>query len=378
MTRSNDIPPTPAPSGSAKSSARNVGLDLLRFVAIALVLGGHVVIPKEVRSPVFEAWNRGGWIGVDLFFVLSGFLVSGLLFKEHLRHGTIDVGRFLVRRGFKIYPAFWVMTLVTLAVYAVQNASLPARKLVGDVFFLQNYIGGLWNHTWSLAVEEHFYLAIAAWFFVLSRRKGADGKRFASVPYVIAGIAVVCLTLRIMTGLWLPKYSNPTHLFPTHLRADSLAFGVLLSYFVHYQSLGERLRRVPTLLFVVVGVILMLPAFRFPLAKTPWMSVYGVLLLYLGSGALVIAALRLHDTKLPLVRSMAAIGAVSYSIYLWHLMVNFWIAPTLLALLSIKSFHAYVALYFVLSLLLGFLGHRLIEAPALRFRDRWFGSRSAV
>jgi peptidoglycan/LPS O-acetylase OafA/YrhL len=80
MTRSNDIPPTPAPSGSAKSSARNVGLDLLRFVAIALVLGGHVVIPKEVRSPVFEAWNRGGWIGVDLFFVLSGFLVSGLLF----------------------------------------------------------------------------------------------------------------------------------------------------------------------------------------------------------------------------------------------------------------------------------------------------------
>jgi peptidoglycan/LPS O-acetylase OafA/YrhL len=288
------------------------------------------------------------------------------------------VGRFLVRRGFKIYPAFWVMTLVTLAVYAVQNASLPARKLVGDVFFLQNYIGGLWNHTWSLAVEEHFYLAIAAWFFVLSRRKGADGKRFASVPYVIAGIAVVCLTLRIMTGLWLPKYSNPTHLFPTHLRADSLAFGVLLSYFVHYQSLGERLRRVPTLLFVVVGVILMLPAFRFPLAKTPWMSVYGVLLLYLGSGALVIAALRLHDTKLPLVRSMAAIGAVSYSIYLWHLMVNFWIAPTLLALLSIKSFHAYVALYFVLSLLLGFLGHRLIEAPALRFRDRWFGSRSAV
>src|SRR5262245_19628234 len=86
-------------------------LDILRGVAILLVLGRHVIdipdtVPPLVRR-LFFVWRQIGWIGVDLFFVLSGFLVSGLLFGEYRLTGRIRLGRFLIRRGLKIYPSFY-------------------------------------------------------------------------------------------------------------------------------------------------------------------------------------------------------------------------------------------------------------------------------
>ena len=79
-------------------SQRNESLDVLRCVAVLLVVGYHM--------PYYRLWGRIGWIGVDLFFVLSGFLISGLLFREFRDTGSIDVKRFLIRRGLKIYPSF--------------------------------------------------------------------------------------------------------------------------------------------------------------------------------------------------------------------------------------------------------------------------------
>src|SRR4026209_1924186 len=87
-------------------------LDVIRFAAIVLVLFRHIEpCPREVSSvanAVTSTLARGGWSGVDLFFVLSGFLVSGLIFREYKTTGDFDASRFLIRRGFKIYPAFWV------------------------------------------------------------------------------------------------------------------------------------------------------------------------------------------------------------------------------------------------------------------------------
>ena len=119
---------------------RNLGLDLLRFVAVCLVLGRHLHLPTDA-SPILETWKRGGWVGVDLFFVLSGFLVSSLLFKEYIRQGSVDVGRFLIRRGFKIYPAFWCMLTFTLTVQNMQGTPPTRQCLFGELLFLQNYLG---------------------------------------------------------------------------------------------------------------------------------------------------------------------------------------------------------------------------------------------
>src|SRR5215831_18752084 len=94
-----------------RPSPRNAQLDALRAIAVLLVLGRHL--------PFFPLWIRVGWTGVDLFFVLSGFLISGLLFREYKATGGIRIGRFLVRRGFKIYPAYYLFLTGSVIYYAV-------------------------------------------------------------------------------------------------------------------------------------------------------------------------------------------------------------------------------------------------------------------
>src|SRR6266511_858077 len=99
--------------------ARVQQLDVLRGVAVVLVLGRHVELPATTVAPAVQAaatfWYQIGWVAIDLFFVLSGFLISGLLFTEYQKHGTVRIGRFLIRRGFKIYPAFYVMLAANVA-----------------------------------------------------------------------------------------------------------------------------------------------------------------------------------------------------------------------------------------------------------------------
>mgnify|MGYP001205359475 CR=1 FL=1 len=99
-------------------ASRNLNLDILRAIAILLVLGRHMqVCPSDISptiSAITQKWQDIGWIGVDLFFVLSGFLVSMLLFKEVRIKGRLSIRHFLIRRGLKIYPSFYFFILVTV------------------------------------------------------------------------------------------------------------------------------------------------------------------------------------------------------------------------------------------------------------------------
>src|SRR5207249_3526564 len=132
-------------------------IDLLRGVAILLVICRHWNI-----SPFL---GHVGWLGVDLFFVISGFLISGLLFSENEKHGKVDFLRFFIRRGFKIYPLFYTLIGLTLLVYYFFDISFSYKNLLPELFFFQNYFAGLYLHTWSLALEEHFYILLIICFF---------------------------------------------------------------------------------------------------------------------------------------------------------------------------------------------------------------------
>ena len=121
---------------------RSAALDALRALAVLLVLGRHFPEPPPGAAlPAWLAvWQRGGWIGVDLFFVLSGFLVSGLLFREYRRFGEIRYGHFLARRGFKIYPAFYLMFGAVLLYAAHMGRAFVGWPVVlSEMFFVQNY-----------------------------------------------------------------------------------------------------------------------------------------------------------------------------------------------------------------------------------------------
>src|SRR5215469_5547654 len=108
----------------AGAGSRLIGLDLLRFFVATIVLSAHAPGFGNAGKIFYETpglpgkflalMPGAGWAAVDVFFVLSGFLVSGLLFKEAKESGTVLLGRFLIRRGFKIYPAFWAMLAVTI------------------------------------------------------------------------------------------------------------------------------------------------------------------------------------------------------------------------------------------------------------------------
>ncbi|MBK9638567.1 MAG: acyltransferase [Bacteroidetes bacterium] len=139
------------------SPSRRSELDFLRGVAILLVLFRHYLYNDYLYDI--------GWIGVDLFFVLSGFLVSGLLFKEFKITNSVNYLNFLIRRGFKIYPVFYLFITFTILWKIKIHSPLELRCLVGEIFFLQNYVGNMWSHTWSLAVEEHFYLLLTLLIF---------------------------------------------------------------------------------------------------------------------------------------------------------------------------------------------------------------------
>jgi peptidoglycan/LPS O-acetylase OafA/YrhL len=361
---------------------RNTGLDVLRCIAVLLVIGRHTEAGRFEDTPILgefvKYWQRGGWIGVDVFFVLSGFLVSGLLFKEHKKYAKVNILNFLIRRGLKIYPAFYVMISFTMIVLGISTLILKERQfsrvaLLGEITFTQNYIGGgLWNHTWSLAVEEHFYLLLALLVYFSTRKQRCDQK-LSWVPTVFGAVAITCLGLRLWMTLY--PFHHRTHVFPTHLRLDSLMFGVFLSWACHYHNFEKRTKRVPAWLLITVGTLMLSPAFLWEDSQK-WISSIGLTIFWLGSGCLVLAVVRLKTTQSLVFRGLAAVGFSSYSIYLWHMPVMSWGSQSLGLLVHPLAGYLYLLFCVIACVGVGILMAKAVEYPVLHFRDRMFPSQT--
>jgi peptidoglycan/LPS O-acetylase OafA/YrhL len=215
-------------------TGRNKRIDVLRGVAILGVIAYH--------GSIGEFFERVGWAGVDLFFVLSGFLISGLLFNEYKKRHAISFKRFFVRRGFKIYPAFYAFLLIAgLAEYfAVHHYGSTARYL-HDIFFIMNYKSGVWPHLWSLAVEEHFYIFLPILLLLMMRYSPDRKDPFRILPWMALAVGILCIVSRaIEVDFGTPNFDMAYA--ATHCRMDALFFGVLLGYFYHFRA--EALERV--------------------------------------------------------------------------------------------------------------------------------------
>jgi peptidoglycan/LPS O-acetylase OafA/YrhL len=361
---------------------RLVGLDVLRVLAVILVLGRHIAPPPQTWSNGFRSilltWQRGGWVGVDLFFVLSGFLVSGLLFSEYQSRGCFSIGRFYARRGWKIYPPFFTLIAATVIVMPLFGELVARRPLASELIFLQSYIPGLWNHTWSLAVEEHFYLLLPLVLVAVHRLNRSSPAPLKPIPALAACVAASALLMRFLNYFSRPVYSDLTHLFASHLRLDSLFFGVAISYAYHFHTrtfmdvLSPSRRRL-----VIGGALLLTPAFALPLESTPFIWTIGLTLFYIGSGMLVVGILMydLPATRLNLL--LASVGAYSYSVYLWHMPVLRWGIPLIEEVWRISlGYGVRTLVYVIASFVVGIVMAKLIEVPALRLRDRWFPART--
>ncbi len=349
---------------------RNRGLDSLRGLAILLVLGVHV--------QASQTWAKVGWLGVDLFFVLSGFLISNLLFGEYKTHGAINLKSFYIRRGFKLYPSFYFLLLVTIVYCLTTGRSIRPGAALAEFAFMQNYFTGLWGHTWSLAVEEHFYILLPLTLVFMARR-AASGRPFRRIPMLFLTVAVVCLAARV--AMWLlVEFQYNTHFQRSHLRFDSLLFGVLLSYYFNFES--ERVSKWTSIhrkrLFFG-SFLAILPCMILP-NSNPWVYTIGFSLAYMSFGGLLL--LTLFDERGKLVvnkksgiaeRALAGMGVFSYSIYLWHVPIamafgqlNHWLEVQHVQ----PNPYGLFVVYLLVSIAFGSAISKLLELPLLRFRDR--------
>lgn len=329
-----------------------------------------------------------GWIGVDLFFVLSGFLVSGLLIQEYKRNHTIRPIRFLIRRGFKIYPLYYFFVAL-YAVPLIVHHLFHTIPFIGDLVFLQNYISG-WGYTfapgWSLAVEEHFYIALAALSFLVTTATSSllleKFQRFIKRHLIalILGTMVLCLILRIISNIFI---NDPIRLNTmTHLRIDTLLIGVLISigYYFSKDIITQKIQSLKKFLLLITFACISFTPFLDPL-KSVFERTFGFTLIAIGFGSLLTYFLYTADIYAKLVRlfgntitkAMVSIGTYSYAIYLVHTLVN-----TVLRNMKVSNPYAFFALGTIISIFLGMLLTKTIEAYFLKQRARWFPQKVSL
>ncbi len=364
-------------------SSRLIGLDVMRALAILLVLFRHAPILPNGTNPILkiilDTLHRGGWVGVDLFFVLSGFLISGLIFREIHRYKTFSIKNFLIRRALRIYPPFYLLIIFTPFLLPLKG--LPASTIrlgyLCELLYLQSYCGSFWGHTWSLSIEEHFYLFLPWLLFTILLIRPNHKNPFKSLPYIFIFLAIVCLSGRLLISQKMPLCWFCT-LNPTHLRIDSLMAGVVISYFYHIDP-EHFLNMIRPYHFWLCffGILLLFPAFIFPLETTWFIQTIGLTIFYLGSSCLLIGVLDWKSSKSIITKGMVFIGIYSYSIYLWHRAIELWLLPRIENdfIMRLTAYNPFV-IYFMGAIILGSVMGFLVEVPILKVRDKLIPTKS--
>lgn len=361
---------------------RLIELDFLRGIAIILVLFRHI--------PLTPYTQNMGWIGVDLFFVLSGFLVSGLLFKEFLKYGNINAKLFLIRRGFKIYPIYY-LSLPLYLIPKAMNGNFSWSQVFPEIFFIQNYTSG-WGYaypaTWSLAIEEHFYfgLVFAILFVIKIKPTFLNMNNSISILKNKVVISIVLLLLVILAMRILHhQFSGALPakaITMTHLRIDSLLFGVLIAYMFYFDS-----ERFHNFFAKLKGLLLII--FILGISWTPFVSLFhanvvtfGFSVLYFSFGALLILFLvkqNIADTlksifSAPVVSIISKIGYASFSIYVIHTLV-ITLLHYLFAYVHLDNKFLFFVVASTASVIVGVFMTSYIEAYFLKMRNKMYPNR---
>lgn len=310
-------PPTQR-AGAGDGDGFRPDIEGVRAVAIILVLLYHAAVPGF----------SGGFVGVDVFFVVSGFLITGLIVRELRRTGTVSLPNFYARRARRLLPAAALALLVTMAASAVMLPPLRVPDVAGDAAAAALYVSNIrfalqatdylqaelapspLLHFWSLGVEEQFYLFWPALLLLVAtfRRGGVR-----NLGPAIAVVAVLSLGLSI----WLTGVSGPWAFFSLPTRAWELGLGALIAVS------AARLAAIPARLAAVAGWVglAMVVASAFVIdSSTPFPGTAAILPVA-GTALVVVAGLRWPATmpsRLLAVPPMRFFGRISYSLYLWH------------------------------------------------------------
>ncbi len=364
------LPPANPPLSTAAHSPGRLGrrpaLDGLRGIAILAVLGINSDWP----------FLQGGFFGVDVFFVLSGFLITTLLLEEWRDTGRIALGLFFKRRAVRLVPALAALllfgTLYTL-VFRPPEMWRPALQIIASAFFYVSnwvigvgHVHGTLEHTWSLSVEGQFYLLGAIGLSYALKKGARPGQLFLG-----------CVGLFVLIGLWRAVLWSLTHdvmrvYMGLDTRADALLAGCAIAFLLT-EKVGTGDTTAPPgwsgpLTWLAWGVLLVgFTTFKY---YAPPTFLGGFSLVALAAAVVLHQAVRAPSSlpvrflQWPVLRWF---GLVSYSIYLWHvplknLCSSERLTPFLHSPLLVE------AARFAIFVAAGWISYRTIERPFLRFK----------
>lgn len=347
----------PEPSGGDAVLVHRPGLDGVRGLAVAAVVAYHLGY----------GWAGGGFLGVSLFFTLSGYLVTAVMLADHAANGRVSLRRFWGRRARRILPAL----LVTLAGVTLAAAFRPtAPGLAGDVraalaqvanwrfvFAHRSYADRFTapsplQHLWSLAIEEQLYLLLPLVVVVALRR----GRRALAAVLGALALASVAVGVLLRDAVFDRAYQG------TDVRAAELLVGAVAACVWPPARLAAAARSAAARLAAVVALVALALVWGLTRLDDRWLRVGGLGLIALVNTAVVLVAAGPLGARLFGWRPLVALGRVSYGVYLYHWPLVVWLTPAATG----WSWWAVDAVRVAGTLALAALSYRFVEAPIRR------------
>jgi len=360
--------PSPGARVEARSLTHVPALDGLRGIAVILVISTHTMIVFWYSH--FYDVVPGGFLGVDLFFVLSGFLITALLLGEQSRTNRISMPGFYRRRALRLLPAL-VVLVVLHAIYTLVTGlpfGIEARTITVVLLYVSNWYSatghrlalGL-NHLWSLSIEEQFYLL---WPLVTVALLTVRRSSRVVVWWLIAAVVAVAVW---RAYLWQPG-GNLLKVSPAYVRTDTRADALLIGALAAHLWVRGRLPRRGLAIAALISALF----FAYCVERVPGERGFyykgGFTLVALAAAIVIVATVdnRWIGARACAWRPLRAVGVVSYGLYLWHLPVFFAVRryttgwPVALQ----------IALALTLTVAFTLASWRFVEKPFLRRKAR--------
>ena len=333
--------------GADRTAPYLPGLDGLRALSVLVVVAFH--------SGVIE----GGWIGVDVFFGISGFLITGLMVAEHERNGSVALGAFWMRRLRRLVPALIVLLGLVAVLVQINQLDVTARNIWGALTYSTNWVhifGGTsyWDqfatpdplrHLWSLAIEEQFYVVwpIVAWY-VLSRRAPST---LGKIALVGAGISALVQVVGIHAGMSIDRVYQGT---------DTRAVAFLIGAAIATRGWPPKKETLPSWLLPTFSLVVLVPAAIWLPGDRNWVF-SGPLIVISFAGIAAVVYSTTQTNRLLLSPALRLIGRWSYGIYLFH-----WPLVVSHKFDNLNSGVRFIVVT-ALSIALAGLSYRIVESP---------------
>ena len=364
------------------SAKRFFGLDFLRALSISLLLFSHSSWIYNSSGILGKMQDASGFLGVELFIVLSGFLIGGILYKQFLHENyTIkDAGLFVTRRLMRVLPSYYLVILIITIIYLLFGFSVS--EVWKYPLMIQNFsspIPGFFPESWSLPVKEMGYIFVVILLLVVSKTFIKASKQVLFLMVVI-GLIVFTFLLKLYYDIHSANLQLRIWSFTLRsvviYRIDSVLIGVLFGYFYHnYKEFIMSKRK----LFLAVGLLLFLVlflcivVFKLRLTNASWF--WNILCLPLVSSAICLFIPFLLNWKSPpqaIGNGITFICNIAYSIYLLHYSVVLFLLKYFIDTKDFRlwQLNLFAILYLSITVGLSYLFYTYFEKPINQFRAK--------